>query len=157
MAFKCIIQLTGLLVQFLKLLTSVHGYPSQMGRVIQTDYGRLRGTLTTFPGTNLQPVEVYKGLQYATTIGSDLRFMPPTSLMNKWQGIHVAFDFKPVCPQKIPDVEKLRTKMPHGRVDHIERIIPFIREQTEDCLYLNIYVPTAGEDQLEGTARNTFS
>jgi len=115
-------------------------------RVITTTQGKLRGILIARPGRQVPPVEAYLGLQYASTLGADLRFMPPTSSMEKWEGIRVALKFRPVCPQPIPDVEELSKRMPRGRVDHFRRLIPFIEKQKqhEECLYLNIYTPVKG-------------
>jgi hypothetical protein len=113
-------------------------------RVIQTTQGKLRGILIARPGRQLPPVEAYLGLQYASTLGSDLRFMPPTSSMEKWEGIRVSMRFRPVCPQPVPDLDELAKRMPRGRVDHFRRLVPFIEKQNEECLYLNIYTPVKG-------------
>jgi neuroligin len=54
----------------------------------------------------------------------------------------------PVCPQKLPDVSNRREalkKMPEGRYNYLQRLIPMLRNQSEDCLFLNIYVPSSGE------------
>jgi neuroligin len=121
-------------------------------RVLQTSQGKLRGILITrsSPGhqqqqQQLPPVEAYLGLQYASTLGSNLRFMPPTSSMEKWEGIRVALKFRPVCPQPLPDIDHLSRKLPRGRVDHFRRLMPFLERQNEDCLYLNIYTPFRGQ------------
>ncbi|XP_074658267.1 neuroligin-4, Y-linked-like [Tubulanus polymorphus] len=117
-------------------------YPRQTSdTVIQTRYGKLKGLLVEIPNKKLKPVEVYMGLQYASVLGGDLRFMPPTNPMEKWDGMRVAVAHRPVCPQKIPTDDELERTMPKGRIDHIKRIIPFIRDQSEECLNLNIYVP----------------
>uniref|UniRef100_T1GP46 Uncharacterized protein n=1 Tax=Megaselia scalaris TaxID=36166 RepID=T1GP46_MEGSC len=31
--------------------------------------------------------------------------------------------------------------MPRGRLEYLKRLIPYLKNQSEDCLYLNIYVP----------------
>jgi len=38
--------------------------------------------------------------------------MPPTSPMEKWNGIRVALKFRPVCPQRLPDLEDLERRLP---------------------------------------------
>ena len=126
-------------------LPRLHGKvtPTRMSsRTVQTEYGPLRGILVTLPNSHLGNVEAYLGLQYASLLKGDLRFMPPTSPMEKWDSPQVAMKFKPVCPQRLPDLAALQHKMPLGRVDHFERLIPFLKDQAEECLYLNVYVPT---------------
>lgn len=118
-------------------------FATQMSsRIVQTQYGPLRGVLITLPNSHLHDVEAYLGIQYASLLNGDLRFMPPTSPMDKWDDVKVAMKFKPVCPQRLPDLAALQRRIPLGRVDHFERLIPFLEDQAEECLHLNVYVPT---------------
>ena len=121
-------------------------FATQMSpRVVNTQYGKLRGVLVTLPNRNLPMVEAYLGLQYASVLNGELRFMPPTSPMQTWNGIRVALKFRPVCPQKIPREEELNKKLPLGRVEHFKRLVPFLEHQAEECLNLNVYVPVRGK------------
>ena len=121
-------------------------FSTQMSnRVVNTQYGPLRGVLVTLPNHRLPVVEAYLGIQYASILGGELRFMPPTSPMETWDIIRVALKFRPVCPQKIPKEEDLRARYPLGRAEHFIRLLPFIELQNEECLNLNIYVPVRGE------------
>lgn len=114
-------------------------------KIIQTQYGKIRGVLITLPNEHLPVVEAYLGLQYASVLEGELRFMPPTSPVYKWEGVRVAHKFSAVCPQKIPDIEELKKHLPIGRVDHYKRLLPFLEQQKEECLNLNVYVPVRGE------------
>lgn len=67
------------------------------------------------------------------------RFMPPGSAP-AWPGIKCADMMGPVCPQKLPDVQQLDPT----RKDHFTRLLKHLENQSEDCLYLNIYVPMQG-------------
>ena len=125
--------------------------------VVETQYGRLRGVLLPLPGTvagraqsrsKTVVVEAFMGLQYASLLGGELRFMPPTSSMEKWDGVRVALKFRPVCPQRVPDVNRLQRDVPTERVDHIKRLLPFLDKQNEECLNLNVYVPVRGASRL---------
>ena len=145
---------------FFYLPTSVssRASASQMSPyVVETQYGRLRGVLLPLPGTvtgraqsrsKTVVVEAFMGLQYASLLGGELRFMPPTSSMEKWDGVRVALKFRPVCPQRVPDVNRLQRDVPTERVDHIKRLLPFLDKQNEECLNLNVYVPVRGASRL---------
>jgi carboxylesterase type B len=121
----------------------------QMGpSVIHTNYGNIRGALVEFPVSasgQLRPVECFLGLQYAAVLKGQLRFMPPTSPQEKWKGMRVALNHRPVCPQRLLDEKELSKRFPNGRVQHLKRIKPFLTSQAEDCLTLNLYVPKKGK------------
>lgn len=35
--------------------------------------------------------------------------------------------------------------MPKGRLEYLRRLFPYLKNQSEDCLYLNIYAPIQGK------------
>lgn len=35
--------------------------------------------------------------------------------------------------------------MPKGRLEYLKRLLPFLQNQSEDCLYLNVFSPVHGE------------
>lgn len=115
--------------------------------VVRTRYGSLRGLIATPNFGTLQPVAKYLGVPYAAPPVRKLRFMPPMSPL-EWSGIRKAETLPPVCPQKLPDVHNRRDalrRMPEGRYVYLQRLIPLLQNQSEDCLYLNIYAPVRGE------------
>ncbi|KAG8194052.1 hypothetical protein JTE90_003002 [Oedothorax gibbosus] len=119
-------------------------------RVVSTRYGNLRGYMSTLKSTSnrqLAPVEVFLGVPYAGAPKGPLRFMPPVTSPH-WKGVRLADQFGPVCPQKLPDVSnetEALLRMPLGRYRYLKRLLPHLSNQSEDCLYLNIYVPGSGE------------
>lgn len=126
-------------------LTAARVFATKMSpNVVDTQYGKVRGVLISLPNRSLPEVEAYFGIQYASVLGGELRFMPPTSSMEKWEGVRVALKFRPVCPQKVPDLDELEKRMPTGRVDHFRKLLPHLEKQSEECLNLNIYVPARG-------------
>lgn len=116
-------------------------------RVVHTRYGTLRGFISTLSNRQLQPVEVFLGVPYAGAPVGPLRFMPPVTSPH-WKGIKVADSYGNVCPQKFPDIEnetKSLKKMPLGRFRFLKKMWTHFKNQSEDCLYLNIYAPAIGE------------
>ncbi|XP_046988150.1 neuroligin 4-like [Schistocerca americana] len=115
-------------------------------RVVRTKYGDVSGLIVTFDSRHLEPVEVFRGVPYASPPKGTLRFMPPVSGA-RWSGVKAADRFGPVCPQRLPDISNetaaLR-RMPRGRLEYLKRLLPYLQNQSEDCLFLNIYAPAQG-------------
>lgn len=116
-------------------------------RVVKLEHGDLQGFIVKPNNRGLGHVEVFLGVPYAAPPVGNLRFMPPTQSF-PWSYIRRAETMPPVCPQKLPDVSNRKEalkKMPEGRYNYLQRLIPQLRNQSEDCLYLNIYVPVKSE------------
>ena len=152
-------------------------------RQFNTKYGTLRGVIIPFtrdssPSTagsaqrsatnsGLAPVEAYFGVPYASPPVQTKRFMPPVT-PSHWRGVRPAKQFGPVCPQPLPDINnatEASKSMSSGRLEYLRRVMPFLRNQSEDCLYLNIYVPynpstgstpTSGE-RFQSIQKNLFT
>ena len=115
-------------------------------RNVNTKYGPVQG-VTHQPADNLQPVTRFLGLPFATPPLGNLRFMPPVTVP-PWKETLLADHFKPVCPQNIPDISNATSpmfRMSPGRAAHIRRSLPGLQNQSEDCLYLNVYTPASGD------------
>ncbi|KAI2795743.1 postsynaptic membrane assembly [Blomia tropicalis] len=123
--------------------------------IVNTKYGMLMGNLVRLSSqlkstkseilSNLPDVETYLGIPYATSPTGGLRFMPPVTPTH-WQGVRSVTKPTPVCPQHIPRqyYDALRSRsnvINHERLQYLRRLIPLLRNQSEDCLHLNIYVP----------------
>uniref|UniRef100_A0A6P7FBW2 Neuroligin-4, Y-linked-like n=1 Tax=Diabrotica virgifera virgifera TaxID=50390 RepID=A0A6P7FBW2_DIAVI len=117
-------------------------------KIIQTRYGRLQGLLVPMDAQrSLKPIEVYLGVPYATPPVKSNRFSP-TRTPIPWQGILLSDKLGPVCPQKLPDISNETAaleRMPKGRLEYLKRLLPYLKNQSEDCLYLNIYAPADGK------------
>ena len=64
--------------------------------------------------------------------------------MTPWREIRSATHFGPVCPQMMPDTRNetaALSTMSQGRMKAIRDMKPLLSNQTEDCLYLNVYSP----------------
>lgn len=86
---------------------------------IKTDAGLVSGVVV---GETGKEVRVYKGIPFAAPPVGDLRWKPPQPV-KPWSGILDCKEYAPICPQQ-------RT-----------RLTPEEAEQSEDCLYLNVFTP----------------
>src|SRR5689334_16972891 len=90
--------------------------------IVHTGYGQIEGRET-------DGVRVWKGIPYARPPVGELRFCAPERPAN-WEGIRDGGKYSPICPQPGSDF---------GAVETGEEA-PF---QSEDCLYLNVWVPVS--------------
>ena len=111
-------------------------------KIISLKQGNVQGRIVK-PKKNayVADVEVYLGIPYAAPPVGNLRFMPPGE-PPQWSDTLEAVRQKPVCPQMLPDPENAAQK--GASVERnllIKRMRQYLRTESEDCLYLNIYVP----------------
>lgn len=109
--------------------------------VVSTAQGRIRGILTPLPSDLLGPVIQYLGVPYARPPTGDRRFQPPEPPL-PWPGIRNVTQFAPVCPQSLDERNILGDMMPSWLTANLDIAATYLTHQSEDCLYLNIYVPT---------------
>lgn len=73
--------------------------------------------------------------------------MPPVT-PSIWKNTRLADRFSAVCPQRPPDIgnrTEALLEFPRGRLRYLEKLVPLLANQSEDCLYLNLYVPRTGK------------
>ncbi|XP_043953101.1 neuroligin-2a isoform X2 [Gambusia affinis] len=131
------------LVLFFSLASCQRMDPSKHP-IVSTNYGKLRGVKKDLNNEILGPVEQYLGVPYATAPIGDRRFQPPEA-PGSWQEIRNATQFAPVCPQNVHGVLP-EIMLPVWFTDNLDVAAGYIQNQSEDCLFLNIYVPT--EDDI---------
>lgn len=107
---------------------------------VNTHYGKLRGIRIPLPSEILGPVDQYLGVPYAAAPVGEKRFQPPEPPPS-WSGIHNVTHFAPVCPQNIHGVVP-EIMLPIWFTANLDIVAAYIQDQNEDCLYLNIFVPT---------------
>lgn len=132
-------------IVFVILLGIFYGHCVLEPRMYLTRYGRLKGMLIQFQDSQLGPVEVISGLQYAWTRRKMLQFMPPINSLEKWLGIRIFtnVNYRGICPQKnLSD-----TNIPKGNImeKDSEMLQMYFFQQREDCLSLNLYIPFRGK------------
>ncbi|AWP00336.1 nlgn2a nlgn2b [Scophthalmus maximus] len=108
--------------------------------IVSTGYGKVRGIRKDLSNEILGPVEQYLGVPYATAPIGERRFQPPEA-PGSWQEIRNATNFAPVCPQNVHGVLP-EIMLPVWFTDNLDAAATYVQNQSEDCLYLNIYVPT---------------
>ncbi|XP_039763055.1 neuroligin-1-like [Pararge aegeria] len=122
--------------------------PRYSSRIVHTHAGAIRGIIVEPASRRLEPVEVFRGVPY----GARPPRLGPPPPPPAWPGTRLADAFAPVCPQRYPDVSNRSaalSKMPLGMYNELKATIPLLANQSEDCLYLNIYVPGSGARGVE--------
>uniref|UniRef100_A0A8C3Y6K2 Neuroligin 2 n=1 Tax=Catharus ustulatus TaxID=91951 RepID=A0A8C3Y6K2_CATUS len=103
-------------------------------------YGRLRGARRDLSNELLGPVQAFLGVPYAAPPLGPRRWAPPEAPA-AWGGVRDATAFAPACPQNLragppPLMLPLWCDTPGCGCG------AYVAAQSEDCLYLNLYVPT---------------
>ena len=88
----------------------------------------------------------------------------PTRAPNPWEGILQATSHGPVCPQRFPvDMRSEKgqadalNRMPKQRLRQLQLLRSQLLRHSEDCLYLNIFVPLRGEKPINSRKRGKFN
>ena len=84
------------------------------------------------------------GIPYAAAPVGKLRFMPPVT-PDHWTGVRSADRPGHVCPQKIQPPRDGLNESQVSKFRIFQKMQAFLVNQSEDCLYLNIYGPVSGE------------
>ena len=103
-------------------------------------------------------MEVFRGIPFAAAPQGSLRFMPPVTA-TPWRNLRQAVDFAPVCPQQLPQIKNESAAlqvMGQGRLRALQQIVPKLKNQSEDCLYLNVYAPIKGKKTFYILFRNNI-
>lgn len=141
--------ITALVIRF-TLIDSQAQYP-----VVNTNYGKIRGLRTPLPNEILGPVEQYLGVPYASPPTGERRFQPPEP-PSSWTGVRNATQFAAVCPQHLDERSLLHDMLPIWFTANLDTLMTYVQDQNEDCLYLNIYVPTEDGKSILQTLGGQF-
>ncbi|KAJ8408930.1 hypothetical protein AAFF_G00247480 [Aldrovandia affinis] len=107
---------------------------------VSTSYGKLRGMRRELNSEVLGPVELFLGVPYASPPVGQRRFQPPEA-PGSWPETRNASAFAPVCPQNVHGVLP-EIMLPVWFTEGLDIAAGYVQNQSEDCLYLNVYVPT---------------
>ncbi|KAG8003248.1 Neuroligin-1, partial [Nibea albiflora] len=120
--------------------------------VVTTVYGKLRGIKKELNNEILGPVVQFLGVPYAAPPTGEHRFQPPEPPAS-WPEIRNATHFAPVCPQSIVEGRLPDVMLPVWFTNSIDIVSTYVQDQSEDCLYLNIYVPTEDDIRESGSPK----
>ncbi|XP_037589258.1 neuroligin-1 isoform X2 [Cebus imitator] len=109
--------------------------------LVTTNFGKIRGIKKELNNEILGPVIQFLGVPYAAPPTGERRFQPPEP-PSPWSDIRNATQFAPVCPQNIIDGRLPEVMLPVWFTNNLDVVSSYVQDQSEDCLYLNIYVPT---------------
>jgi neuroligin len=133
--------------------SSRDSFQADVANLISTRQGNVRGEQISYASRDATSssfqirASVYKGIPFASPPLASLRFMPPVT-SSPWTGVRDAKTFAPVCPQSFPPEIRNRSlamkTMTEPTLREILRRKAALRNQSEDCLYLNVYVPVTG-------------
>ncbi|XP_004633494.1 neuroligin-1 isoform X5 [Octodon degus] len=130
------------------LLQAAHVLSQKLDDVdplVTTNFGKIRGLKKELNNEILGPVIQFLGVPYAAPPTGEHRFQPPEP-PSPWSDIRNATQFAPVCPQNIIDGRLPEVMLPVWFTNNLDVVSSYVQDQSEDCLYLNIYVPT--EDDI---------
>ncbi|XP_069053527.1 neuroligin-1 isoform X6 [Lepisosteus oculatus] len=120
--------------------------------VVTTNYGKVRGFKKELNNEILGPVIQFLGVPYAAPPTGERRFQPPEP-PSSWSDIRNATQFAPVCPQTILEGRLPEVMLPVWFTNSLEVVSTYVQDQSEDCLFLNIYVPTEDDIRESGSPK----
>ncbi len=100
-------------------------------KTVETKYGKIAGV-------DCESYIVYRGIPYAKAPIGDLRWAAPQTPDN-FNGVFIADKFSPICPQRKHDPDGPQMGFNYGKEFYADP--EFLRDMSEDCLYLNIWTP----------------
>ncbi|XP_071608745.1 neuroligin-1 isoform X2 [Heliangelus exortis] len=109
--------------------------------VVTTNFGKIRGVKKELNNEILGPVIQFLGVPYAAPPTGERRFQPPEP-PSPWADIKNTTQFAAVCPQNIIEGRLPEVMLPVWFTNNLDVVSTYVQDQNEDCLYLNIYVPT---------------
>ncbi|TKR81310.1 hypothetical protein L596_015200 [Steinernema carpocapsae] len=144
-----------ILTLLLLLLSSASVRANYGRKTVSTTFGVVRGETVSPEADDLPPVTQFLGIPYGVAPSGQYRFKMAISAA-KWT--HLPKDtmrLSAVCHQTgIPELSETRAFkiMSAQRFDRLHKLLPFLKPQSEDCLYMNIFVPErlekVGESRL---------
>lgn len=116
--------------------------------VVHLKSGDIRGLLVTFKESHWTPVEVYRGLSYGS-LGKQNQAMTESNFYSQWNKTLIANQWAKVCPQEdiagVKSLKDLLKVLPRVHVIRLYHRSNYTKNQMEDCLTLNVFLPSPGK------------
>ena len=151
-----VLLIAGLIILITRNSCLSEVYVKEIGqRIVDIKQGQVRGRVIGYPkDPTFKQVEQFAGLRYASLRSGRTRFMPPASVVRKWQYVHDASYVSEVCPQSR---QPPSLRFPEGHREQIRRRMFHTNKSQEDCLTLNVFAPIRGTlPPLSHKSRNVF-
>jgi para-nitrobenzyl esterase len=97
----------------------------------ETAFGRVRGV-------DVDGIKTFKAIPYGASTAGRNRFRPPVDPA-KWTGVRDALAYGPSAPQREPGTAPNTSDLAVAGAG--------MREESEDCLVLNVWTPALGDDR----------
>lgn len=112
----------------------------------------IKGIDIHFSKFNLSMIRAYYGIRFASVgklkpgLAPEYRFQQSVASFyyEDFSGTRLFENYKPVCPQNLGNFSHIDENMLNPYWRHLKMIQPFLKDQNEECLTLNIYVPKRG-------------
>ncbi|XP_022343472.2 neuroligin-4, Y-linked-like isoform X4 [Crassostrea virginica] len=135
-----VLLIAGLIILITRNSCLSEVYVKEIGqRIVDIKQGQVRGRVIGYPkDPTFKQVEQFAGLRYASLRSGRTRFMPPASVVRKWQYVYDASYVSEVCPQSR---QPPSLRFPEGHREQIRRRMFHTNKSQEDCLTLNVFAP----------------
>ncbi|CAD5229299.1 unnamed protein product [Bursaphelenchus okinawaensis] len=121
-----------------------------LAKSVNSPFGVLNGRVVEVGG-ELPAVAQYLGVPYGVSPTGQHRFNMAISAAKWTHKPKDATQMAAVCVQSgfkhMSETEALQ-KTSAQRFDYIHRVLPYLKPQSEDCLYMNLYVPERLDDAI---------
>lgn len=121
--------------------------------VVELKSGEIRGLLVTFKDSHWTPVEVYRGLSYGS-LGKQNQATTESNFYSQWNKTLSANQWAKVCPQEdiggVKSLKDLLKVLPRVHVIRLYHRSNYTKNQMEDCLTLNVFLPSRGKLFISG-------
>lgn len=121
--------------------------------VVHLKSGDIRGLWVTFKDSRWTPVELYRGLSYGS-LGKQDQATTESNFYSQWNKTLIVDQWAKVCPQEdiagVKSLKDLLKVLPRVHVIRLYHRSNYTKNQMEDCLTLNVFLPARGKLFISG-------
>lgn len=121
--------------------------------VVHLKSGDIRGLWVTFKDSRWTPVELYRGLSYGS-LGKQDQATTESNFYSQWNKTLIVDQWAKVCPQEdiggVKSLKDMLKVLPRVHVIRLYHRSNYTKNQMEDCLTLNVFLPARGKLFISG-------